>query len=300
MGTTFTKGFRLSECLASARLRGRGIGLSGLGNTGPTPYHVTKAEAWSVLDSLRAALRAFPELANSVVIVGHSQGAHAGLSAALLAKDYAPTINVLGAVADGLSVYAPFDPTVKAPHVVVPDRTGDGFNGLLPLLNLYMYATLEPAFDPSVYLSDGAKPVFEALPKLCEADLEKVVNANDVTAENALKKTPDEAIAHAAEYERYPTPAFTKPVFIGSGLADTIALVEGQYNFSMAACRSGSTVEAHYYSGKDHGSTVNASRADSTPFVSKLFNGEPVSGNCSTIKAPVPERKMTIPEKSNP
>ncbi|MEO5821071.1 MAG: hypothetical protein ABIT71_11225 [Vicinamibacteraceae bacterium] len=39
----------------------------------------------SVLDSVRSALAAFPELANAVVIVGQSQGAHAALSAAGLA-----------------------------------------------------------------------------------------------------------------------------------------------------------------------------------------------------------------------
>jgi hypothetical protein len=89
---------------------------------------------------------------------------------------------------------------------------------------------------------------------------------------------------------RYPTPRFAKPIFIGSGLADTIALPEGQYDFVMAACHEGSTVEAHYYGEKDHGGTVNASLVDSVPFVSKLFSGQAVAGNCSSIKPPVPNR----------
>ncbi len=49
------------------------------------------------------------------------------------------------------------------------------------------------------------------------------MDRNHVTAENALKKIPDEAIAPAASYARYPTPRFAKPVFIGSGLADVVA-----------------------------------------------------------------------------
>lgn len=272
----------------------------GLGTPGPHPYHVTKAEAWSVLDGIRAALKTFPELANTIVIVGQSQGAHAGLSASLLAKDYAPTLNILGTVATGVSIYAPFNPPTEAPQIAVPDRTGGGFNALLPLFNLYTYAALDPAFDPLPYVSNAAKSVFDALPKLCESDLEKVANSNNVTAENALEKKPEGAIAHASAYERYPTPMFREPVFIGSGLADTIALVEGQYNFIMAACRSGSIVESHYYPGKDHGGTVNASLVDSIPFVRTLFAGKSIVGNCRSVKPPVPQRNTTFPERSNP
>ena len=61
-----------------------------------------RSEGWSVLDSVRAALGAFTQLANAVVIVGQSQGAHAALSAALLARAYAPAINVKSTVATGV------------------------------------------------------------------------------------------------------------------------------------------------------------------------------------------------------
>ena len=88
----------------------------GLGTPGPHPYHVAKAEGWSVLDSVRAALKAFPQLSRSVVIVGQSQGAHAALSASLLAKDYAPGIKLLGTVATGVSIYAPFEPPTESAH----------------------------------------------------------------------------------------------------------------------------------------------------------------------------------------
>ena len=125
---------------------------------------------------------------------------------------------------------------------------------------------------------------------VCETDLEQVADRNHVTAENALKKTPDEAIAHAASFERYPTPRFAKPVFIGSGLADVIALPEDQYNFVIAACYSGSTVEAHYYPGKDHSGTVNASLVDSVPFVRNLFAGQHIAGTCSSVQPPPPGR----------
>jgi pimeloyl-ACP methyl ester carboxylesterase len=258
----------------------------GLGTPGPHPYHVSKEEGWSVLDSVRAALKAFPQLSRSVVIVGQSQGAHAALSASLLAKDYAPGIKLLGTVATGVSIYAPFEPPTKALQVAVPQRSGGGFNGVLPLLNLHTYAVLDPAFNPSEYLGDAAKTIFDMARTVCETDLEQAADQNHVTAENALKKTPDEAIAHAASFERYPTPRLAQPVFIGSGLADVIARPEDQYNFVMAACYNGSTVEAHYYPGKDHSGTVNASLVDSVPFVRKLFAGQHIAGTCSSVQPP--------------
>jgi pimeloyl-ACP methyl ester carboxylesterase len=258
----------------------------GLGTPGPHPYHVAKAEGWSVLDSVRASLKAFPQLADSVVIVGQSQGAHAALSAALLAKEYAPSINLLGTVATGVSIYSPFTPPTKAPQIAVPNRTGGGFNGVLPLLNLHTFMLLDPVLNTSEYLSDAAKPVFDLARTACETDLEQAADRNHVTAENALKKNPQEAAAKAAIYERYPAPRFAQPVFIGSGLADVIALPEGQFDFVMAACYAGSTVEAHYYTGKDHSGTVNASLVDSMPFVKKVFAGQPIAGNCSSVQPP--------------
>jgi pimeloyl-ACP methyl ester carboxylesterase len=258
----------------------------GLGTPGPHPRHATKPEAWSVLDGVRSALKAFPQLANSVVFVGQSQGAHAALSAALLAKEYAPSLTVKGTIATGLSIYFPFEPPTKAPQIAVPPRTGGGMNAAVALLELYTYMALDPTFNPSNYLSDAAKPVFELARTACFTDMIITADQHQVTAENALKENPELSKAGLADYERYPMPRFAQPVFIGTGLADKTAFPEGQYNFVMAACYAGSTVEAHYYPGKDHGGTVLASLVDSVPFARKVFASQIIAGNCSSVKPP--------------
>ena len=262
----------------------------GLGTPGPHLRSATRPEGWAVLDAVRSALSAFPQLANSVVIVGQSQGAQAAISAALSAKDYAPELKVKGTVATGVSIYAPFDPPTKAPQVAVPQRTGGGLNAAVAVLVLYTYADLNPTFTPYDFLSDGAKPIFDLAKKACLTDLENAADQNHVTAENALKKRPENDIAAAAKYMRYPNPHFAEPIFIGSGLADKTALPEGQYNFVMAACYAGSTVEAHYYPGKDHSGTVNASLVDSVPFVKKILAGQSIASNCLSIKPPIPDK----------
>ena len=69
----------------------------GLGTAGPHPYLVGESEARAVIDSVRAA-RSFPGLENSsrFVVWGHSQGGQAALFTGMIAKRYAPELQLLG------------------------------------------------------------------------------------------------------------------------------------------------------------------------------------------------------------
>ena len=134
----------------------------GLGTPGGHPHQIARSEAYSLLDSVRSARGEFRQLSNSVVIVGQSQGAHAALSAAFFIRAYAPEVGLKSTVATGVPGYWPLIPETKAPQIQVPPRTGGGLNAGLTVLYLFRYLALDPAFTPSDYLSDGAKPVFEA------------------------------------------------------------------------------------------------------------------------------------------
>jgi acetyl esterase/lipase len=259
----------------------------GLGTPGGHPWLTVKPEAYSVLDSVRAALKAFPELANSVVIVGQSQGAHAALSATLVAREYAPGLKLKGTVATGVPSASWLMPETKAKQI--PVRDPGTWSGRYGVFGLFTYMSIDPVFNPLDYLTDVAKPIFEAGRTTCYADVTATINRNQVTAAKAFKKNPDDAAAKATPYQRYPTPLFSRPVFIGTGLADTTVVPEGQYNLVMAACDAGSTVEAHYYAGKDHSGAVNASLVDSVPFVKKILAGTRIAGNCGAVRPPVPE-----------
>ena len=255
----------------------------GLGTPGGHPWITVRPEGWSVLDSVRSALEAFPQLANAVVIVGQSQGGHAAVSAALLAREYAPSLSLKGTVATGVpGGYAPVAPETKAPQIPTKRTSSPG----LLVLRLFTYKALDSAFDPSEYLSDAGKLVFEAARTGCGSTITDAVNQNHVTAENLLRRNPDDAATKAARYQQLPNPRFAQPLFVGTGLADTVVFPEGQYNFVMAACYAGSTVEAHYYPGRDHGGTVNASLVDSIPFVKKILAGQAIDGNCKSVKPP--------------
>jgi pimeloyl-ACP methyl ester carboxylesterase len=206
----------------------------------------------------------------------------------LLAAVYAPDVHLNGTVATGVPGDPPFAPETKAPQIPTPPNVGGDFP-VLRLMNLLTYHIIEPSLNPSDYLTDAAHPVFDLLRTGC-AEVFQASRKAGLTIDNEFKKSFDTAAAKAAPYRQYPSPKFTKPVFIGSGLADTTVFPEAQYNFVVAACYVGSRIEAHYYPGQDHGGTVNASLVDSVPFVKKAFAGQSIVGNCSSVKPP-PGRK---------
>jgi len=71
----------------------------GLGTPGVHGYLIGKDEGRSVLDIVRAARKLDRHLSNRVFIAGHSQGGHAALWAAALAKSWTPELKVAGTAA---------------------------------------------------------------------------------------------------------------------------------------------------------------------------------------------------------
>ena len=71
----------------------------GLGTPGVLPFLNGLAEGRSVLDIVRAARRLDGHIGKRVVLAGHSEGGHAALWAADLARAYTPELKVRGTVA---------------------------------------------------------------------------------------------------------------------------------------------------------------------------------------------------------
>ena len=75
----------------------------GLGTKGAHPYLVGVSEARGVLDIVRAARQFSRSVGNRVAVAGHSQGGHASVFTAAIARKYTPDLSLRGAVA-----FAPF------------------------------------------------------------------------------------------------------------------------------------------------------------------------------------------------
>ncbi|WP_412024458.1 alpha/beta fold hydrolase [Burkholderia cepacia] len=272
----------------------------GLGTPGPHPYVLTRAEAYSTLDNLRAALAMFPGvLANKVVLVGQSQGSGATIATLQYAPTYAPDVHIVGGVATGVAFG--FSGTNPAPQIPAPVVS----NALLPvsgdaLFDMFIWlgtAPAEnPAFDITPYLSDSAKPLFAAATKNCVDALETMEISEGITEANYLKARPPVSLVGPV-LGRLPTPiagfSLKVPLFTGTGLADSVTGTPAAYNFISTACSLGADIEWHYYPGLTHSGAVNGSLVDSLPFIKKVLAGEPVVSNCSSLVVPGPLQPAT-------
>src|SRR3546814_15209689 len=95
---------------------------------------VTRPEAYSMLDSARAAVRSQRNLSGKVILLGQSQGASAAFAAAGFAADYAPDLDIRGAVTTGT-------PYVPANDPEAPSRGGDP-NRVDPAIAYPYYLTI--------------------------------------------------------------------------------------------------------------------------------------------------------------
>jgi hypothetical protein len=196
---------------------------------------------------------------------------------------------VRGTVATGVPFIRPPEPGSEyavRPSNGQPDKPDPTLT--YRLLVLYLVARLVPDFKFEEYVSDRAMPTVVLARTECYPAILKSAQAAELTPSNAYRGK-DIATLRAAvfPYLMYTTLKFEHPIFVGTGTDDhDVDPKLAQYSLVKAACEAGSTIEHHYYSGLDHGATVNASLADSIPFVKKLFAGEAIHSNCGSVQPP--------------
>ncbi|UUE94510.1 alpha/beta hydrolase [Comamonas thiooxydans] len=245
----------------------------GLGVAGLHPYMDMRSEAYSVLDSVRAALKNIPLLSNRIVIVGQSQGAGAAFATAGFAPQYAPDLHILGTVATGVP-YPTSDVRAAAQFY---DQKG-------PLGSYMLYTVLtameaSPGLKASDVLTDKALPLLDLARIKHIALLQADIDSVGLTWADSFKPGGLAKIwgRKAAEY---PTFKLQQPLFVGSGTIDLMAPPQMQRRLVQDACKAGTIVEVHLYPGLGHDETVNASLKDSIPFVRKLLAGQPIAPIC--------------------
>jgi len=267
----------------------------GLGTPGPHPYLLYRPEGYSALDGVRAALRAYPDrLRNKIVLVGQSQGSGAALGAAWLAPRYAPGLNLLGVVATGLVV--DFVPKPGSPHAPLPVAYDDAETLSAAFAMLVVEGTdqsLHPKIDDRRYMTPAGVRLSEVARTACLGDLFKAAVAQNVTTQDLFTPSLERFEVGKKRASDIPNATIRIPVFAGTGLADTEASLPGQYNAVAAMCDAGTNVSWHRYPGLTHNGTLNASLADSVPFVRDLMNGRAPDSNCRSISAPGPAEAPT-------
>lgn len=211
----------------------------------------------AVLDSVRAALGGLKNLSNRVILPGQSQGGGAAFATAGYAATYAADVHVLGTVATGTPDLAHTGPSPHRPDEVNPT----------PAYIMYLGVSaqaLDPAMRADQLFQARALPVYAQARDACIAPMEK--KAEPAGLANATTLTPSTI------------PLLTR--VLGTGGVDRGVATAQQVRLAKDACAAGTRVQQHVYPGLDHSATVNASLADSIPFVRRLLAGEPVASTC--------------------
>jgi pimeloyl-ACP methyl ester carboxylesterase len=167
----------------------------GLGTPGPHPYLAIRPEAYSVLDSARAVLRAFPLIANSIVVMGQSQGGGAAFATAGIAPTYAPELIIRGSVATGVPYLTPA--MLRPPANPTPPDKAD------PTIayNLYIAIMMQqgnPSLTADQLVTPRALPSLQEARTTCAGPLFRSVLQAGLNRGNALQPSPN--FAHIFDY----------------------------------------------------------------------------------------------------
>lgn len=240
---------------------------AGLGSEGLHHYLNARAEAWSILDGVRAALHRFP-LKNDLIFVGQSQGAHAAFSSVGFQPEYAPELNIRATILTG-TPYFSANIAVSDIFSAVENNNQIAGDPKIPYI-FYIFlaaADTNPSLNASDFFQDRALSFLEQAKTLCITPLtEKTLKAG-LNAGNTLKPAIESLLNSGVKTMLYPTMKIKHPVFIGIGSADINVPTAMQKRFADAVEAAGTKTEVHIYDGLDHSGTVNPSLRDSVPFI---------------------------------
>ncbi|MEI3773312.1 lipase family protein [Pectobacterium brasiliense] len=246
---------------------------AGLGSAGLHHYLNARGEAWSVLDSVKAALSAFP-LRNQLTLVGQSQGAHAAFASAGYQPDYAPNLHIVSTVLTGVPY---FDDKTSAAAIFAGDAGGkEGGDPKIPYA-MYIYlsaADTTKGLNVDDYFTPKAAADVSAAREMCIDELTKKVMDDGLNAGNSLKPATQGLLESQTPSLRYSTLKIAHPVFIGTGTQDIDVPTIMQRVFARDVAKAGTSVEMHEYKGLDHTGTMNVSLRDSVPFVLRNLHAD--------------------------
>jgi pimeloyl-ACP methyl ester carboxylesterase len=223
----------------------------GLGTAGPHPYLVGTAEAYSVLDAVRAA-RSLDDLALSgkTVVWGHSQGGGAALWTGIVAREYAPDVDVLGVAA-----VAPAADLRSLAEGVKDTAAGR-------VVSAYLAQAWSDVYDLdlSTIVTPGYLPVVRRVADRCFWGRDAIANVLLGTQLSSPVIQPSALDGETGRLldENSPHGLSEPPVLVAQGDADRLVLPGPQDDFVAQWCATGQPVDYRTYPGLDHVPIVEA------------------------------------------
>ncbi len=253
----------------------------GLGTPRPHPYLVGVSEARAVLDSVRAARQLLGiGGANRFTVWGHSQGGHAALFTGLLAKSYAPDLQLVGVAAAA--------PATELAILFEDDIGSAGGNGLVAM-TLWSWARvfgapLDPVIDPS------AMPTINRLAGICIESIFDIAVRRQIERpleHDFLRVRKLDEIAPWRSLLALNTPGALPPdvpIFIAQGLLVRIVRPEVTRNYMMHLCKNGSRVKMFIMPKTNHGFAARDSAEAAVGWTANRFAGLPPPNDCEALE----------------
>jgi pimeloyl-ACP methyl ester carboxylesterase len=248
----------------------------GLGTQGPVGYLVGTGQAYATIDSVRAA-KQIPGVGGGkeFALWGYSQGGHAALFAARLARSYAPELSLKGVAA----IAPPTDlgTLLRANLGSVAGRILASFT--LSSWNVKYRAPLDPLVDrqAAVLVQEVGRSCVDDLGGKLDALAAQKGLTDDFLQDDPGRVAPwqDLMVKNSLFSLNGQVPAL-----IIQGGADDIVKPEVTTQFVRAACKAGARVEYVVLRGKGHAGAMDAGHKRATDWLAARLAGQPARSNC--------------------
>jgi acetyl esterase/lipase len=250
----------------------------GLGTAGPHPYLVGISEGRAVLDSVRAAREiAGPINGHRVAVWGHSQGGQAALYAGLIAKTYAPELNLVGIAAAA--------PATELGTLMSDDIATPGGKNLLAM-TLWSWSRVYGA-PLDKFVDAGGIATMNSLAEVClesPIDISPRRRAGEALQKDFLKvdDLPDvEPWRRLLAENTVGALPPSIPIFLAQGSIDDTIRPTVTHDYMRKLCAAGSKVRLLTLQGVNHGPIAMKSALLAVAWIADRFAGLPAPTDCT-------------------
>jgi pimeloyl-ACP methyl ester carboxylesterase len=250
----------------------------GLGTPGPHPYLVGVSEARAVIDSVRVAAT-LPGAGGGkkFVVWGHSQGGHAALFTGIIAKTYAPELDLLGIAAAA--------PATDLATLMNEDIDSVGGKNITAMTLWSWQRVFDAKMDKVV--DSRALPAIDQLAEEC------IEGPFDLRRRQLTEQPLEQyflTTKHPSDIEPWRTlltqnsPGLLPsniPIFLAQGTNDVIIHPDVTKAYAAKLCEAGSKMQMLSMPGIGHGRAAQASTQAMLEWIGDRFAGKPAPDECS-------------------
>lgn len=256
----------------------------GMGAPGTPTYLIRNAQAYDVLDSLRAAMELRPQSidASRLGIVGHSEGGFVALAAAQAVPSYAPELAVQGAVSLAPGLIPPI-PAALGALVAGSDEQGGASprTGYLAVLGWSWAATYPDLVKlDEIFTPEGLKILPEAI-ELCTGAM-RLAFPGKLT--DYVKTDLPLGMMEIASMNMPVNGVSDVPLLIQQGTEDISVVPQLSKSLLAQLCTQGGKVQYQQYDNDSHRSVQWTGRVAYLEWLNQRFANEPIATDCEGLK----------------